>query len=31
MIFMAGTGGAESDERCGMEAINKVVGQNEQK
>lgn len=28
-IGMAGTGGAESDDRCGTEAINKVFGQSE--
>lgn len=29
-IGMAGTGGAESDERCGTEAINKVIGESQQ-
>lgn len=29
-IGMAGTGGAESDDRCGTEAINKVIGESEQ-
>ncbi|WP_312209582.1 heme-binding protein [Pseudescherichia sp.] len=29
-IGMAGTGGAESDDRCGAEAINKVFGGNAQ-
>jgi len=29
-VGMAGTGGAESDDRCGAEAINKVFGENQQ-
>lgn len=29
-VGMAGTGGAESDDRCGAEAINKVLGENPQ-
>ncbi|WP_222887911.1 heme-binding protein [Enterobacter sp. C2] len=27
-VGMAGTGGAESDDRCGTDAINKVLGEN---
>jgi len=29
-VGMAGTGGAESDDRCGAEAINRVFGENQQ-
>ncbi len=29
-VGMAGTGGAESDDRCGADAINKVLGENHQ-
>ena len=30
-VGMAGTGGAESDDRCGSEAINNVLGQSQNK
>jgi len=30
-VGMAGTGGAESDDQCGADAINKVLGDNPQK
>lgn len=30
-IGLAGTGGAESDDRCGTEAINKILGESEQR
>ena len=29
-VGIGGTGGAESDERCGTEAINKILGESEQ-